>query len=111
MWRQGFCTVYDHANMPHKSLWEVSPYYASKTACGARGKPCQIIWRTPAFYLSNHSSISKEQWEEIHELFSEPRYLWLIQPVPGVQAYLTQLAKKFTIHLVTSLLSNAPQTT
>src|SRR5712691_6708993 len=55
MWRQGFCTVYDHANMPHKSLWEVSPYYASKTACGARGKPCQIIWRTPAFYLSNHS--------------------------------------------------------
>src|SRR5712691_6573566 len=57
MWRQVFCTVYDHANMPHKSLWEVSPYYASKTACGARGKPCQIIWRTPAFYLSNHNQM------------------------------------------------------
>jgi len=60
---------------------------------------------------NNGCSISKEQWEEIHELFSEPRYLWLIQPVPGVQAYLTQLAKKFTIHLVTSRLAKARHTT
>jgi hypothetical protein len=26
----------------------------------------------------NGYSISKEQWGEIHALFSEPRYLWLI---------------------------------
>jgi hypothetical protein len=29
------------------------------------------------------NGISKEEWNRVHEVFSESRYLWLIQPFPG----------------------------
>ena len=32
---------------------------------------------------STGNGINNEEWKHIHELFSEPRYLWLIQPFPG----------------------------
>ena len=60
---------------------------------------------------ANGSSISVEEWKRIHDLFSEPRYLWQIQPEPGVQTALTLISEKFDIHLATSRLPKARRTT
>lgn len=60
---------------------------------------------------ANGSSISPEEWAKIHGLFSEPRYLWQIQPEPGVQSIIKSLSDKFDIHLVTSRLAKARRTT
>jgi len=56
-------------------------------------------------------SITREQWEQIHDLFSEPPCLWQIQPVPGVQSRLAELSGKWSLHLVTSRLAKARRTT
>ncbi len=56
-------------------------------------------------------SITKEEWQEIHALFSEPRYLWLIQPVDGVQDCLRGLNEKYELHLATARLPEARRTT
>lgn len=53
---------------------------------------------------ANGEGITKEQWKEIHNLFSTPRYLWSIEPCQGVQKHLTQLLEKFGIHFATSRL-------
>jgi uncharacterized HAD superfamily protein len=55
--------------------------------------------------------ITKEEWVHIHDLFSEPRYLWLIPPVQGVQEHLYRLSTVFDIHLATSRLPKARRTT
>lgn len=59
----------------------------------------------------NGVTITKREWKKIHELFSEPRYLWNIQPWPDVQRYLERLAKTFDIHLATSRLPKARRIT
>ncbi len=56
-------------------------------------------------------AITKEEWRRVHDLFSEPRYLWLIQPFEGVQDHLKTLADKFILHLATSRLPKARRTT
>ena len=55
--------------------------------------------------------ITKDEWACIHDVFSEPRYLWLIQPVQGVQEHLQKLNTVFDIHLATSRLPKARRTT
>lgn len=57
------------------------------------------------------NSISKEEWNHIHALFSEPRYLWLIQPFPGAIDGLRQLAKQYTLHIATSRIPKARRIT
>jgi 5'(3')-deoxyribonucleotidase len=56
-------------------------------------------------------TIAKNDWKKIHELFSDPCYLWKIQPWPGVQNHLKRLARSFDIHLATSRLAKARRTT
>jgi len=60
---------------------------------------------------ANGNSISREEWNAIHLLFSEPRNLKLIQPIPDAQECLTQLADKYEIHLATSRLPMARRAT
>jgi len=57
------------------------------------------------------NSISEEEWHHIHDLFSEPRYLWLIQPFPGAVEGLRQLERVGTIHFATSRLAKARRVT
>lgn len=60
---------------------------------------------------ANGNSITDADWQQIHELFCEPRYLWAIQPSPGVQSRLRTLADQFELHLATSRLARARRTT
>ena len=60
---------------------------------------------------SRGCGITKEEWSRVHDLFSEPRYLWLIQPFEGVQEHLKALGEKFVLHLATSRKSKARRTT
>ena len=60
---------------------------------------------------SNSSCISREEWGEIHRLFSEDRFLLQIKPVEGAAEALTRLGQKFTIHLATSRLPAARKAT
>lgn len=59
----------------------------------------------------NGETITKDEWKKIHEVFSEPRYLWKIQPWPDVQRHLKRLTKEFAIHLATSRLPKARRIT
>ena len=55
--------------------------------------------------------LEESDWPKVHELFSEPRYLWLIQPHVGVVASLKKLRTSYEIHLATSRLPKARATT
>jgi FMN phosphatase YigB (HAD superfamily) len=57
------------------------------------------------------NSITKQDWNPIHELFSKRRYLRLIQPFPGAIEGLHQLAKIARLHLVTTRLPQARRPT
>ena len=57
------------------------------------------------------NGISKEDWKAVHDLFSQPRYLLEIQPIPGAIEGLHQLARKATLHIATSRLRKARRTT
>lgn len=59
----------------------------------------------------NGNCITEEEWKHIHNLFSEPRYLWLIQPFPGAVEGLHQLAKRYTLHFATSRMAKARRVT
>jgi uncharacterized HAD superfamily protein len=59
----------------------------------------------------NGRNITKGEWKSIHDLFSEPRYLWTIQPEEGVHDHLVKLSGKFDIHFTTSRLPRARRTT
>ncbi len=59
----------------------------------------------------NGNCITKEEWKHIHDLFSEPRYLWLIQPFPGAVEGLHQLAKRYSLHFATSRMPKARRVT
>lgn len=57
------------------------------------------------------NGISKDEWVHIHALFSEPRYLWLIQPAPGAIEGLHALSKHFILHFATSRMEKARRVT
>lgn len=60
---------------------------------------------------SKGNVVSKEEWKHIHEIFSEPRYLWLIQPFPGAIEGLRQLAQRYELHFATSRIPKARRVT
>jgi 5'(3')-deoxyribonucleotidase len=60
---------------------------------------------------ANGRTISKEQWRDIHDLFSEPHHLMVIEPFPGAQEQLRRLSERFDIHYATSRLPKAWRTT
>jgi 5'(3')-deoxyribonucleotidase len=47
-------------------------------------------------------AITRDQWREIHELFSEPENIMQIAPFPGAQEQLNKLREQFDIHYATS---------
>jgi len=53
------------------------------------------------------NGISDIEWQKVHELFSEPRYLWLIEPTSGAVEGLHRLAEHGTLHLATSRMRKA----
>lgn len=55
--------------------------------------------------------ISKEDWHEIHDLFSQPEHLLSIEPFSDVQQHLTVLADVYQLHFVTTRLPKARQAT
>lgn len=55
--------------------------------------------------------ISKDEWKEIHELFSEPRYLLSVQPMDKAVEALTELSYNGRLHVATSRLPKARKTT
>lgn len=55
--------------------------------------------------------ISKKQWNQVHNFFSEPRYLRAIEPMPEAIYGLRRLAKHGTIHLATSRIRKARRAT
>jgi uncharacterized HAD superfamily protein len=55
--------------------------------------------------------ITKDEWKQVHDLFSEPNYLMTVQPMPGAIDALRRLAERGIIHLATSRLSKARKTT
>lgn len=57
------------------------------------------------------NTISKVEWKEVHELFSHPRFLWRIEPLPGAVGVLQQLAHTHSVHLATARLPIARRTT
>lgn len=55
--------------------------------------------------------IDRDDWNAVHHLFAEPRYLMQIQPLPGAIQGLHQLAKCATLHIATSRLPKARKAT
>ena len=53
------------------------------------------------------NSIDKEEWNSIHALFSESRYLRLIEPLSGALDGITLLSKKADLHFATARLPKA----
>ena len=59
----------------------------------------------------NGCRISKEEWNAIHDLFSEPRFLWQIQPTAGAVKGLHELSRYGAVHIATTRLPKARRTT
>jgi uncharacterized HAD superfamily protein len=57
------------------------------------------------------NSIRKDEWPHVHDLFSESRYLWLVQPFSGALEGLRRLAQKGTLHFATARLPKARRVT
>lgn len=57
------------------------------------------------------NSISKDDWKRIHSLFSEPRFLWLVEPIPGAIEALHRLAQRGTLHIATARLPKSRRVT
>ena len=57
----------------------------------------------------NH--ITKDEWRQVHDLFSEPRFLMSIAPMPGAIDGVRRLAHCGIVHLATSRLRKARKTT
>jgi uncharacterized HAD superfamily protein len=55
--------------------------------------------------------ITRDDWPRVHEIFSEPGNLWLIQPVAGAIDGLHALARHGTLHLATARLPKARRVT
>lgn len=48
--------------------------------------------------------ITKKQWSEIHDVFSNPENILAIEPYPKIQEHLSRIAGKFILHIVTTRL-------
>ena len=59
----------------------------------------------------NGSCITESDWERIHDLFSDPKYLLAIPPLDDSQRCLEMLSQRFKLHFVTSRLPKARQAT
>lgn len=57
----------------------------------------------------NH--ITKEEWRDVHDLFSEPEYLVRVQPMPKAVEGICRLAERGTVHFATSRLRKARRAT
>ena len=55
----------------------------------------------------HNNQISKEEWHQIHRIFSSEENILRIQPFPRIQGVLSKLSSVFTLHIVTSRLSEA----
>lgn len=53
------------------------------------------------------NSISREEWDDIHDRFSDAAILSKIRPVKGVQTELRRLAERYVLHFATSRLPKA----
>ena len=53
------------------------------------------------------NGIDEKDWTTVHDLFSEPRYLLEIEPLPGAIDSLRQLMRAATLHVATSRLRKA----
>jgi uncharacterized HAD superfamily protein len=59
----------------------------------------------------NGNAITADEWTKIHELFSEPKYLWQIRPVDGMLKALQELGELGQLHIATTRLQKARGTT
>jgi uncharacterized HAD superfamily protein len=57
------------------------------------------------------NQITKEEWRQVHDLFSESKYLTNIEPMPGAIEGLRRLVERGTVHLATSRLRKARKAT
>lgn len=57
------------------------------------------------------NSITRDEWRAIHDLFSEPRYLWLIRPTRGAIEGLCEVSRHAVVHFATSRLAKARRVT
>ena len=55
--------------------------------------------------------ITKEEWKQVHDLFSEPENLMSVEPMPRAIEGLRRLSGRGTVHLATSRLRKARKTT
>ena len=55
--------------------------------------------------------LDRAEWDIAHDRFSEECYIKDVQPFPGVQGCLSNLAKSFELHLATSRLPKARKST
>lgn len=60
---------------------------------------------------TNGHGITSEEWKHVHQLFSEPPYLWMIRPVPDAVDGLRRLAERATLHIATSRQAKARRVT
>ena len=56
---------------------------------------------------SSGNSISANEWKVVHELFSEPEYLRLVEAIPGAVNALHEIAELGQIHIATTRLPKA----
>ena len=59
----------------------------------------------------NGNAITRDEWKEVHDRFSESEWLNRIQPVADVQESLRRLSEKYILHFATSRLAKARRTT
>lgn len=60
---------------------------------------------------SKGNRISKEEWKQVHDRFSEPQNIMSIEPMPGAVEAIGRLVNHGTVHLVTSRLPQARKPT
>lgn len=56
-------------------------------------------WKCPD---CNGGQLTKEQWDEVHNLFSMPQVVSELLLIDGAQAQINALGEKYSVHLVTS---------
>jgi uncharacterized HAD superfamily protein len=57
------------------------------------------------------NQITEQEWKDVHDLFSEHKYLMQIRPMPGAIDGLRRIAERGTVHLVTTRLRKGRKAT
>lgn len=60
---------------------------------------------------SRGNRITKDEWQAVHERYSDPEWLLTVEPMPGAVEGLQKLVELGTVHLATSRLPRARKTT